>query len=245
MLTKTEIERYSRQILLVGKENQNKIKQSRVLVIGAGGIGCGLLPYLVSSGVGYIRVIDPDEIEMSNLSRQVIYKPENIGALKGPTAIEYLQSLNPDIELEWNAGLFSPQTSNQYLQNIDLILEGSDDIHCKFLVSDISKKNKIAALIGSIGNTQGHIFPVEYKKEYACYRCLFDEPENSDEIPTCASEGILSPLPGIIGAMMAYITLNYFIDGSFLNKLYIMEKSGWRTIPFYRNTNCGFCSSVN
>lgn len=240
MLSTSEIARYSRQILFFGKESQIKLKNSRVLVLGAGGIGSALLPYLVSSGVGYVRLMDPDVIEESNLSRQIIYHQGEIGALKGPTAAEYLSTLNPEIEIEWFPGRFNSNDFKQYINSIDLILEGTDDIECKFLVSDISVKTGIPAIIGSIGNVQGHVFPIAGKPGHACYRCLFEMP-GAGEIPTCATEGILSPLPGIIGAMMAYLSIDFLAGNDFLKKIYLMERGGWRNLDFSQNTQCAFC----
>jgi adenylyltransferase/sulfurtransferase len=245
MLSKSEIGRYSRQILLFGKDCQIKLKKSRVLVLGAGGIGSALLPYLVSSGVGYVRLVDPDVVEESNLSRQVLYNEHHIGALKGAVASEYLAALNPETEVEWVGGRFHPENHASYINSIDLILEGTDDISCKFLVSDISVETGIPAVIGSIGNVQGHIFPVAAKPGHACYRCLFEAAPENEEIPTCATEGILSPLPGIIGSMMAYLAVDHLTGRDFLQKIYLMEKGGWRTISMTQNKSCSYCGSEN
>ncbi|MDH4261714.1 MAG: HesA/MoeB/ThiF family protein [Spirochaetia bacterium] len=241
MLSNSEIARYSRQILLLGKNSQIKLKNSRALVLGAGGIGSALLPYLVSSGIGYIRLVDPDVVEESNLSRQILYNAEHIGALKGAVAAEYLTSLNPQTEVDWISGRFSNENYNSYVDSMDIILEGTDDIQCKFLVSDISIKKNIPAIIGSIGNVQGHVFPIAAKTGHACYRCLFEAPPVNEVIPTCATEGILSPLPGIIGSMMAYLAVDLLSGNNFLKKIYLMEKGGWRTISLSQNPHCKCC----
>ncbi|MDH4199743.1 MAG: HesA/MoeB/ThiF family protein [Spirochaetia bacterium] len=240
MLSKNEIERYSRQILSIGKESQNILKKSRVLVLGAGGIGSGLLPYLAASGVGFIRLLEPDIVEPSNLSRQILYAADNIGALKGATAVEFLSRLNPELDMEWLPVGFDANNHAPIIKDVDLILDGTDDIHCKFLLSDIAVKNAIPAIIGSIGNFQGHIFPVAGKPGFACYRCLFEKVPD-EEIPTCATEGILSPLPGIIGSMMAYLSLQFLITRGFEKRIYLMEKGGWRHIAMNWNPHCSFC----
>jgi len=240
MLSKSEISRYSRQILFFGKDSQVKLKNSRVLVLGAGGIGSALLPYLASSGVGYIRLLDPDVVDESNLSRQILYNESHVGALKGPTAAEYLSTLNPALEVDWRQGRFEAHNQVSLCDSIDLILEGTDDIHCKFLVSDLCVKTGIPSIIGSIGNVQGHVFPVAAKKGHACYRCLFEGPPE-EEIATCATDGILSPLPGIIGAMMAYLAVDFLTGREFLPNLYMMERGGWRTIALAQNDRCACC----
>jgi len=242
MLNKDEITRYSRQILFFGKDCQIKLKKSRVLVLGAGGIGAAMLPYLAASGVGYIRLIDPDEIETSNLSRQILFTEHQVGSLKGPVAAEFLGTLNPKIEVEWVGGKFNRETCDQYMDSMDMIMEGTDDILCKFLVSDLSVINQIPSIIGSIGNVQGHVFPVAGKSGYACYRCLFETPPENEEIPTCATEGILSPLPGIIGSMMAYLAVDFLSGNEFSKKIFLMERGGWRTVSMDQNKKCDFCA---
>lgn len=244
MLSKSEVARYSRQILFFGKDSQVKLKNSRVLVLGAGGIGSALLPYLASSGVGFVRLLDPDVIEESNLSRQILYNTQQVGALKGPTASEYLSAVNPAMEVEWLPGRFDHGNHAAFVESMDLILEGTDDMSCKFLVSDISVKTGIPSIIGSIGNVQGHVFPIAGKPGHACYRCLFEGPPEG-EIPTCATEGILSPLPGIIGSMMAYLTVDFLAGKEFLPNLFIMEREGWRTISMPQNDRCACCGSVH
>ncbi|MES0491211.1 MAG: HesA/MoeB/ThiF family protein [Leptospirales bacterium] len=240
MFEKDELERYARQILLIGRNGQKKLKEARVLVIGAGGLGSAILPYLASSGVGYIRLAEHDTVEQSNLGRQILYKPENVSGLKGPHAVNFLNSLNPYVNVEWSADKFSKSTSEKYLSGIDFVLEGSDDIEIKFLTSDLAVKNNISAIIAGIGPKQGHILPVS--KGGACYRCLFEKPpENPEEVPTCSTEGILSPLPGIIGSMMAYLTVHALIEGQLPHRLYLFENTNWRTLAFEKNRECNYC----
>lgn len=244
MLSKSELERYSRQILVFGRENQIRLKESTVLVLGAGGIGSALLPYLAASGVGNIFLMDPDVVEQSNLSRQILYSPDDVGALKGPLTVEKISTQNPDIRIEWLPGLFREDVAQKYLQGVDLVLEGTDDIYCKFLVSDLSRKQGIAGIIGSLGNVQGHVFPVSPQSGHACYRCLFEAPPKEGELPTCATEGILSPLPGVVGSLMAYLAVKYLTEKKFEKKIYLVEKNGWRTIPLKANKNCSLCSKL-
>jgi len=230
----------------MGKDSQLALKKSRVLVLGAGGIGSALLPYLASSGIGYIRLLDPDTVEESNLSRQILFNDNHVGALKGPTAVEFLTSLNSNLEIDWLPGRFNEASSHQ-VESMDLILEGTDDLPCKFLVSDMALQKNIPAIIGSIGNVQGHVFPVAARPNHACYRCLFEKPPE-EEIPTCATEGILSPLPGIIGSMMAYLAIEYLSGRAgreFLRKIYLMESSGWRTMKLEQNRQCSCSTNIN
>jgi len=238
MFNKDELERYSRQILLIGQKGQRSLKESRVLVIGAGGIGSALLPYLASAGVGYIRISEPDVVEMSNLGRQILYKPQDCGALKGPVAVRVLEELNPNIELEWSSTVSSGATIGSIASGVDLIIDGSDSIESKFVVSDFAYRNQIPFIIGSIGARQGHIFISDPSHKTACYRCLFEKPPEPGTVPTCSTEGVLSPLPGVIGSMMAYLTVQYFLAGQFEEKIYLFEPGGWRTRKFSINREC-------
>lgn len=247
-LTREEIERYSRQILYSGKKGQLSLKNGRVLVLGAGGIGSALLPYLAASGVGEIRLLEADTIEQSNLSRQILFASNETGLLKGAVARNKLLSLNPFISIDWIGSPFTHENAQKAIEGVDLILEGTDSIECKFLVNDISLASGIPALIGAIGSEQGHLFPVIPNAQgashgSACYRCLFEAPpENPDEIPTCATQGILSPLAGVIGAHMAYRAVRFFIEKQLDPDIDLMEKRRWRTIHMDRDPSCPYCN---
>ncbi len=253
-LSREEVERYSRQILYSGKKGQIALKNARVLALGAGGIGSAMLPYLAAAGVGYIRLVEPDQIERSNLSRQILYQTPEVGLLKGAVARNKLMALNPEGEIEWVAEPFGVDNAGFQMREVDLVLEGTDDLVSKFLVNDLCLRQGVPALIGALGPAQGHVFPVIPQKSGVtpympggappCYRCLFGAPpENPGEIPTCATEGILSPLAGVIGSMMAYRAVRFFIEGRLEPGIDIMEKNRWRSIQMKQNPGCPVCKA--
>ena len=242
---KEEKERYSRQILLFGIQAQASLKGARVLVLGAGGIGSGVLPYLVSSGIGHICIVDSDKVERINLARQTMFSEVDIGFSKGLVAQKKLTTLNPYIEVIWKDMHFSSDNAELLMRDYTLILEGTDDIYNKFRVNDLSLKQNIPALIGGLGSTQGHIFPVcnSSNEAHACYRCLFETtPAAENELPTCANMGILSPLPGVIGSMMAYLTTLFFIEKKMVMNLFLLEKYKWRSLSLQKNPDCVYCN---
>ena len=219
------------------------MKCARVWVLGAGGIGSSLLPYLVSSGIGHIRLFDADRVERSNLARQVLFCEADIGRLKGEVARQRLAKINPFVEIIWEDRFFDPQSEDLLPQDHHFILEGTDSIETKFLTNDLTLKNNIPALIGGLGADQGHIFPISRQSDHACYRCLFEAPP-SNELPGCSSEGILSPLPGVIGSMMAYLTVMYFIEKKLDHHIFLLEKNNWRKVAVNKDSDCRYCNRI-
>ena len=211
------------------------------MVLGAGGIGCSLLPYLVSSGIGHICLIDADRVESSNLARQILFSTSDVGRLKGEVVQQKLARLNPFVEVIWENEFFNSQNGNVIAQDCHFILEGTDSIETKFLVNDFALKNDIPALIGGLGTDQGHIFPVLRQSNQACYRCLFEAPPG-DGLPGCSSEGILSPLPGVIGTMMAYLSVMYFIEKKLGHHIFLLEKNNWRRLTIKKDLGCEYCN---
>ncbi len=212
--------------------------------MGAGGIGSGALPYLVSSGVGHVCIIDSDRVERTNLARQTMFSEADIGFPKGLIAQGKLAALNPNVEVIWKDARFNSDNSERLAQGYQLVLEGTDDVHNKFRVNDLSLKRNIPALIGGLGSTQGHIFPVfnSLNQTHACYRCLFETtPASGEELPTCANAGILSPLPGVIGSMMAYLTALFFIEKKMVMSLFLLEKYKWRSLSLKKKSDCSYC----
>ncbi|MCB1147491.1 MAG: ThiF family adenylyltransferase [Leptospiraceae bacterium] len=243
--SKTEIERYSRQILLYGLTAQERLAHCRVGVIGAGGIGAGAIPALAAAGFGEILIFDDDRVENSNLGRQTLFRENQKGESKAEIACNRVREINPYIECTAQKYRITPENIHESLHNCSLILEGSDSIDTKFLISDFSVKNNIAAIIGAIGPEQGHIFPIlpsAQEHPSACYRCIFENPPEPGEIPDCATAGVLSALPALIGAQMAFLASLLVIEQKLQPLLWLMQKDGWRTISLRKNPDCGFCS---
>ena len=128
-------------------------------------------------------------------------------------------------------------------QDYHLILEGTDNIENKFLVNDLALKHNIPALIGGLGSDQGHIFPVTKQAQQACYRCVFDSPP-LDDLPDCSNTGILSPLPGVVGSMMAYLSVMYLSEKKFTTHIFLLEKNNWRKILINKDPHCQYCVPI-
>jgi adenylyltransferase/sulfurtransferase len=195
MLTAEEVERYARHIVLreVGGQGQNKIKNARVLVIGAGGLGAPLLMYLAAAGVGEIGAIDNDMVSLSNLQRQVIFRTEDVGKPKADVAAKALEALNPNIKITRYIDRFSAENALALLKQYDLLCDGSDNFATRYLASDacyFATKPLITAAVGTFDGTLTTIRAHEKDssgKPNPTYRCLFPEP----------------PLPGVLGSLMA------------------------------------------
>ncbi|MDC0231179.1 molybdopterin-synthase adenylyltransferase MoeB [Aureispira] len=203
-LSKEELNRYSRHLILeeIGIEGQQKLKAAKVLVIGAGGLGCPILQYLAAAGVGKIGVIDMDVVEESNLQRQILYGVQDLGKNKANIAKERLMLLNPLINVE--AYPFELNTSNalQLFKTYDLIIDGSDNFTTRYIVNDASVIVGKPLVYGSILKFEGQVSVFNYKNGPS-YRCVFPEPPKPGEVPNCSEVGVLGVLTGIIGSLQA------------------------------------------
>jgi adenylyltransferase/sulfurtransferase len=211
MLSAEEVERYARHIVLreVGGAGQNKIKNARALVIGAGGLGAPLLMYLAAAGVGEIGIIDNDMVSLSNLQRQVIFKTNDVGKPKAEAAARELAALNQNVKITRYIDRFSASNALALLEQYDLLCDGSDNFATRYLASDacyFAKKPLITAAVGTFDGTLTTIRAHEKDasgKPNPTYRCLFPEPPPPGAIPACSEAGILGALPGVLGSLMA------------------------------------------
>ena len=211
MLSADEIERYARHIVLkdIGGEGQNKLKNARVLVIGAGGLGAPVLLYLAAAGVGTIGIIDNDMVSLSNLQRQVIFTTADIGAPKADVAMRALRRLNPHVAVTALNARFGAGNALDLISQYDLVADGSDNFATRYLVSDacyFADKPLITAAVGTFDGTLTTIRAHERSADgqpNPTYRCLFPEPPPEGTIPACAEAGILGALPGVLGSLMA------------------------------------------
>jgi molybdopterin/thiamine biosynthesis adenylyltransferase len=206
-----EIERYARHLVLreVGGPGQAALKQARVLVIGAGGLGAPLLLYLAAAGIGRIGVIDDDRVSLSNLQRQVIFATPDLGKSKAETAAAALARLNPHVLADVFDERLSVDNALDLISRYDVIADGSDNFATRYLVSDacyLAKKPLVTAAVGTFDATLTTLRPHERGADgepNPTYRCLFPEPPPPGTVPACAEAGILGALPGIVGSMMA------------------------------------------
>lgn len=203
-MTNEELKRYARHIILseIGLEGQQKLKLAKVLVIGAGGLGCPVLQYLTAAGVGTIGIVDFDIVDESNLQRQVLYSVEDIGKPKAQIAKEKLGKQNPYVNLISHVTNLTAENALDIIAKYDMVVDGSDNFATRYLVNDACVMLNKVLVFGSIFKFDGQISIFNYKGG-PTYRCLYPAPPADGEIPNCAEIGVIGVLPGIIGALQA------------------------------------------
>ncbi len=204
MLHRDELKRYNRQIILpeLGLAGQEKLKAAKVLMIGAGGLGCPVLQYLVAAGVGNIGIVDDDVVDDSNLHRQILYSTADVGKKKAIVAAEKLKVLNQHVELTAYPERLTPVNAANLIHQYNLIIDGSDNFNTRYLVNDTCVDLNKTLVFGSIFKFEGHVSVFNYN-EGPDYRSIFPDQPGNDEVPNCAEIGVIGVLPGIIGTYMA------------------------------------------
>ncbi|GIQ59444.1 thiamine biosynthesis protein ThiF [Flavobacterium collinsii] len=224
-----EFLRYNRQTILpeIGDEGQEKLKKARVLVIGAGGLGCPILQYIATAGVGCIGIMDFDTIEIHNLHRQILYTENEIGKLKALVAKEVVSELNPLIKAKAIVEKLTPENAIQIIEQYDIIVDGSDNFTTRYLVNDTCVALQKTLVYGSILKFEGQVAVFNHKGSKNL-RDLFPEMPNPKDVPNCNLNGVLGTLPGIIGTMMAHETLKLILDLPTLNnELVLFNTINW------------------
>jgi len=204
--TKKQIERYSRQIVLkkIGVVGQKKLLKSSVLIVGAGGLGSPIAIYLAALGIGKIGIIDKDSVEISNLSRQIIFSTNDLKKNKSSVAINKLRKINPDIKLHSFNKRLTKKNINQIAKNFDLIVDGSDNFRTRFLINDYCFKNKKILVSGAISKFDGQVYTFNFsKKSSPCLRCFISHTPTNLDSDNCEYEGVVGALGGIIGSIQA------------------------------------------
>ena len=205
-LNKDQIERFSRQIVLknIGTLGQKKIIQSKVLIIGMGGLGCPVAEFLTRAGVGYLGIVDSDRVDISNIHRQSLYDIGDLKKSKVFAAQKKLKKINSEIKVICHKTRLKKENCNKIMKKYDYIVDGSDNFNTKFLINDFCKSSKKFLVTGAISKFDGHVFTFDFKdKKTPCIRSFFQEKEISDDILNCEYEGILGTVAGIIGTIQA------------------------------------------
>ena len=221
--------RYNRQMMLpeIGDLGQEKLKKAKVLVIGAGGLGCPILQYLATAGIGTIGIVDFDKIELHNLHRQILYTENQVGQTKASTAKLVLEKLNPLINVLSFEEKLSIENAVQIIQNFDVIVDGSDNFATRYLVNDTCVALQKPLIYGSILKFEGQIAVFNHNGSKNL-RDLFPEPPNPKDVPNCNLNGVMGTLAGIIGTMMAHETLKLIMDLPTLeNELVLFTTLDW------------------
>ena len=245
-MTDEQIERYSRHIILkeVGAKGQKKLLNSKVLIIGAGGLGSPAALYLAAAGVGHIGIVDADEVDLSNLQRQVIHSTADIGKAKVKSAKESMVAINPDVEVTTYRMFVDASNVRELIREYDFIIDGTDNFPAKFLINDACVLEKKPFSHAGIIRFQGQLMTY-VPGEGPCYRCVFKNPPPKDAVPTCKQAGVIGAMAGTIGTLQAMEAIKYIIGkGELLTgKLltYDALKMDFRKINLKRDCNCAVC----
>jgi adenylyltransferase/sulfurtransferase len=248
-LTAEQIERYSRQIMVpdISGKGQIRLREARVLVIGAGGLGSPAAFYLAAAGIGKLGLIDPDRVELSNLQRQILHSTEEIGTAKVESARAKLNRLNPEVEIQVYPVRLEQENVFEILAGYDFVVDGSDNFPTKFLVNDTAVRLGIPFSHAGIVRLQGQLMTVLPRKT-ACYRCFFREPPPLEEMLSCQQAGILGAVAGTIGTLQATEAIKYlcgFEDGLLIDRLltYDARLLKFHEVPVKRDPACPSCGS--
>jgi adenylyltransferase/sulfurtransferase len=220
-LTSEEVERYARHIVLrgVGGPGQNRLRNARALVIGAGGLGSPALQYLAAAGVGTLGVVDDDHVSLSNLQRQVLHGTPDVGRPKVASAGEAIARLNPHVQVEAFATRVTPENAREMVRAWDVVLDGSDNFVTRYALSDacfFEARPLVTAAIGEYDGTLTTLKPHERAEDGTrnpTYRCLFPEAPPPGTVPACAEAGVLGALAGVLGALMALEAIREIVGG--------------------------------
>ena len=244
-LDATQLDRYSRHIIMdeIGPDGQSTLLDSRVLVVGAGGLGAPVLQYLAAAGVGTLGIVDDDVVERSNLQRQVIHADSDVGTPKVESAAAFINNVNPDVTVETYETRLSKGNAEDIIGGYDLVVDASDNFPTRFLVNDVCRLAEIPVSHGAIYKFEGQV--TSLVPDGPCYRCLFPEAPEPGTVPDCATTGVLGVLPGTVGCLQATEAVKLLLDmgeplvGEML--CYDAMDLSFERVPYRRREDCPIC----
>ena len=245
MLTPEQVKRYSRHIIMpqIGSQGQRKLIDSRVLVIGAGGLGGPVALYLALAGVGTIGIVDFDIVDLSNLQRQVLHNSETIGLSKLESAKQTLSRYNPNVQVVAHEFAVNSDNAMELMRDYDVIVNVADNFATRYLVNDAAYLSGKPLVDGSILLFDGQA--TVFVPGKGCYRCLFPEPPPPGEVPSCAEAGVLGVMPGVVGTIQATETVKLImgIGDPLVGRLLLVDglSMEFRVVKTKRNVNCPLC----
>lgn len=237
-----EFKRFEKQIILkkIGIIGQKKIINSKVLIIGMGGLGCPLLTYLSASGVGTIGLVDHDKVELGNLNRQILFEDRDLGKYKVNQAKKKINYINKRIKIKVYKKKLSANNINSILKGFDIICDGTDNFKTRYLINDQCKKNRKILISAAISKFNGQLLKFNFKNKGSCYRCFMPEKPISEN--NCQAEGIFSPVAGILGSLQANEVLKTILNfkKDLNNQILIFDsiKTYFRTAKIIPNPKC-------
>ena len=245
-LSPKELSRYARHLSLpeVGRQGQTRLKNSRVLIVGVGGLGSPVALYLAAAGVGTLGLVDFDEVDITNLQRQILHGTEEIGKPKLESAKRRISSVNPNVHIVKHSCRLDSDNALEIMENYDVVVDGTDNFPTRYLVNDACVLLGKPNVYGSIFRWEGQV-SVFAKDEGPCYRCLFREPPPPGLVPNCAEAGVLGVLPGVVGSLQALEVIKLILDegDSLVGRLLIFDalELKWREVKLKRNPDCPVC----
>jgi adenylyltransferase/sulfurtransferase len=248
-LSKEQIARYSRQLILpeVGVPGQQRLLRASALVVGAGGLGSPAAFYLAAAGVGTIGIVDRESVALSNLQRQILHTTEEVGRPKAPSAKARLEALNPTVTVHPIQESVTAANAQRLMAPYEMVLDGSDNFATRYLVNDACVLTGKPFVYGGVVQFGGQIMTVIPGRS-ACFRCVFPEPPQPGAISSCQEAGILGVAAGVIGSLMAYEALKWFlgIGEPLVDRLLVFDgrTAKTREVPLRRNPSCAVCGSV-
>jgi molybdopterin/thiamine biosynthesis adenylyltransferase/rhodanese-related sulfurtransferase len=246
LLTQDQLSRYSRHLLVpeVGEQGQLKLLDSRVLLVGAGGLGAPSALYLAAAGVGTLGLIDPDVVEASNLQRQVIHTTARVGEFKAESARQAIEALNPDVKVITHLDRLDETNVRRIIEDYDVIIDGTDNFPTRYLLNDAALLANKPVIHGSVFRFEGQL-TIFKPYEGPCYRCLYPEPPPPELAPSCAEAGVLGVLPGVVGLLQSVEALKLLLGigeplvGRMLT--YDALYNEFSELNLYRDPNCPAC----
>ncbi|MGH9736397.1 MAG: molybdopterin-synthase adenylyltransferase MoeB, partial [Candidatus Acidiferrales bacterium] len=247
-LSNEEVLRYSRHLIMpeVGMEGQLKLKQAKVLCIGAGGLGAPLGLYLAAAGVGRLGLVDFDKVDLTNLQRQILFSNDDVGHPKIEAAADRLRGLNPDIQIDRHETRLTSENALDLFREYDIVVDGTDNFPTRYLVNDACVLAGKPNVYGSIFRFEGQVSVFGYEGG-PCYRCLYPEPPPPGLVPSCAEGGVLGVLPGIVGALQAAEAIKLILGKGepLVGRLLLFDAlaMGFRELKLRKNPDCPVCGS--
>src|ERR1700751_3695557 len=242
-----ELQRYSRHLIMpeVTADGQRFLKAARVLCIGAGGLGSPSALYLAAAGVGTIGIVDFDDVDLSNLQRQILHGTKDVGRGKLESARDRLRDINPEIDIELHQCRFSSENASEIVSKYDVVVDGSDNFATRYLSNDVCVFAQKPNVYGSVFRFEGQTTLFAPHLGGPCYRCLFPEPPPPESVPNCAQAGVLGVLPGIIGILQAIETIKLIvgIGEPLVGRLLYFDalKVKFRELNLRRDAQCPVC----
>ena len=246
-MSDTELDRYARHIVMpeIGGSGQMLLRRSRVLVIGAGGLGAPALQYLAAAGVGTIGIVDDDVVDASNLQRQVIHRDADIGLPKVQSAAQALRDLNPYVTIKTFQQRFNAEIAGELIAEYDIILDGTDNFETRYLINKICVAQKRPLVSGALSQWEGQISLFDPTQSGPCYQCVFPSAPAPEFAPSCSQVGVFTALPGVIGSFMAVEALKYLLGAGtpLLSRMamYNVLEAQSRVIKTKQRADCPIC----